>query len=190
MNDQMRTWLTRGGYALGVFVLGALIGWMLRGHHNDAARIVFYKDWRVACPADDDAKASCALATDISDPKSGQRLAQVTMGFEAAKPDQHMFVVNVPLTVLIEPGLGLQIGSDTQTYKYATCVPNGCMATIPVDEKMSASLDGASSVGIVVMAQSGRSFTLPVSVQGYKAALEAMNSTEARRHSWWRRLFS
>lgn len=174
-----------GGIALGIFLVGGAIGYFLHGTPKQVARISFYKDWRVACPADDDAKSNCALATDISDPKSGTRLAQLTWGVEAGKPQNHVIVVNVPLTVLIEPGLGLQIGSDTQTFKYATCLQNGCVATIPVTDKLIQQLDGASSVGLVVTAESGRSFTLPVSVNGYKDALAAMNATESHRKSWW-----
>jgi len=190
MNDQMRTQLTRGGIALGIFLVGGIVGYALHGSSTQAARISFYKDWRVACPADEDKKASCALATDISEPKSGTRLAQLTWGAEAGHPENHVIVVNVPLTVLLDPGVGLQIGTETQTFKYATCLPNGCIATIPVTDKLVKQLDGASSIGLIVSAESGRSFTLPVSTNGYKDALAAMNSTEGRRQSWWRRLWS
>lgn len=190
MNDQMRSWLTRGAMALGVFVLGGIVGWMLHGGGPAVSRISFYKDWRLACPADDDRKASCALATDVSDPKSGARLAQITMGVEAAERDKHVMVFTVPLTVLIPPGLGVQVGSETRTVPYVTCLPNGCVATLPVTDKLLDELSNASSLGLVVTAESGRGLTLPVSLQGYKTAVDAMYSTEARRKSWWRRLWS
>jgi invasion protein IalB len=190
MNDQMRKQLTRGAIALGVFVLGGIVGWMLHGSGPDVSRISFYKDWRLACPADDDKKTSCALATDVSDPKSGTRLAQITIGTEAKEPDKQMMVVTVPLTVLIAPGLGVQFGTDTQTVAYATCLPSGCVATVPVTDKLLDQLDNASAMNLVVTAENGNPITLPVSVNGYKAAAAAMNSTEGKRRSWWRRLWS
>lgn len=193
MTDQMRYWLTRGAIALGIFVVGGLAGWIGRGaaHQGDVSRIAFYQDWRLACPADKEAKASCELASDIVDPKSGTKLAQLMMGQDATKTDKkEVLIVTVPLTVLIAPGVGLQFGSETQTYPYVTCVPSGCIAMVPVDDKLLASLASAKSMSLVVAAENGRTVPLPVSVQGYADAIKALNQTEARRHSWWRRLWS
>jgi invasion protein IalB len=195
MNDQMRIWLRRGAFALGGFVLGGIVGWTMHGSSGPTvSRISFYKDWRLACPSDDDKKASCALATDVSDPKSGTRLAQVTMGVDATSKDnldKHVLVVTVPLTVLIAPGVGVQVGTDAPTTAaYATCLPSGCIATVPVTDAMADKLQNAASIGLVVTAESGRSITLPVSVQGYKEATAAMNATDGKRRSWWKRLWS
>lgn len=189
MNDQMRTWLTRGGAALGVFLVGMVAGWIAHGR-NDVARINFYKDWRVVCPADTDTKGSCMMISDVVEPKSGTRLATLTWGVEANKTDTDVIVVNVPLTVLIQPGLGLQIGDKTTTYKYATCAPAGCMATVTVDDKLTTALQDATTVGIVVASERGEPITLPVSIQGYKDAYAAMNAAEGKRKSWWKRLWS
>src|SRR6185312_17157475 len=122
MNDQMGTWLTRGGIALGVFLVGMLAGWFAHGGHSDGQRLNFYKDWRLACPDDTEKKAYCALATDVTEPRSGQRIAQITFGTEAKDADKRVIVVSVPLTVLIQPGVGLQVGDKTTTSKYATCL--------------------------------------------------------------------
>ncbi|MBV9993113.1 MAG: invasion associated locus B family protein [Alphaproteobacteria bacterium] len=190
MNDQMRTWLTRGGIALGVFIVGMIAGWLAHGGRSDVARVNFYKDWRLACPADTDAKSYCALASDVVEPKTGTHLAQVTWGVEASKPDTHVIVVSVPLTVLIQPGLGLQVGDKTTTYKYATCLPTGCVVTIPVDDKLADAMQSATTLGIVVTSERGEPITLPVSVQGFKDAYGVMNATEGKRKSWWKRLWS
>src|SRR6185312_2074957 len=167
MNDQMRTWLTRGGIALGIFLVGMFAGYLAHGGRSDVSRVSFYKDWRLACPADTEAKASCALASDVVEPKSGSRLAQITWGAEANKPDSRVVVISVPLTVLIQPGLGLQIGDNTTTYKYATCLPSGCVATIPVDDKLATAMENATTLGLVVTSERGEPITLPVSIQGY-----------------------
>jgi invasion protein IalB len=188
----MRTQLTRGGIALGILVVGLVAGWIggVSTAHDGTAKIEVFKDWRLACPGDDDKKGSCALASDISDPSSGTHLAQITVGVQAEKPDTQMMVVTVPLTVLIQPGLGIQIGSDTKTLAFATCVPSGCVATMALDDKTLDELRDAQTMNLVVTAENGRSISLPVSIQGYKAATSTMNWSEARRHSWWRRLWS
>jgi len=191
MNDQMRTWLTRGLIALGGLVVGLALGWIARGPGSggDTSRMAFYNDWRLVCPADKEEKAACGMTADVVDPRSGTRLAQLALGSQPGKTDEEL-VISVPLTVLVQPGVGLQIGSDTKTYPYQTCVATGCVRIVKVDDALLKSLDGASSAALVVTAQNGRSVSLPVSVKGYSDARKAFNNIEARRHSWWRRLWS
>jgi invasion protein IalB len=111
------------------------------------------------------------------------------MGTQPNKTSEEM-VVSVPLTVLIQPGIGLQVGNDTKTYPYMTCIASGCVTMITMDDKVLGSLNTASSMALVVTAQNGRTVSLPVSVKGYSDARKALNNIEARRHSWWRRLWS
>jgi invasion protein IalB len=190
MTDQMRTWLTRGAIALVFLGLGVLLGWILRGPGlgSDVGRIMVYQDWRLACPKDQDEKASCQLATEFVDQRSGTPLVQLALArFEG----KQTLSIRVPLTVLIPAGVGLQFGSDTKAYQYATCSPVGCFAFVPVDDKLMESLNGASSISVMVtVSQNGKSAALPVSVHGYADGLKALNIIEAKRHSWWRRLWS
>jgi len=192
MDDKSRNLSTLAGVGVGVLVVGLIAGWIIGASvaHDNAAKIEVYKDWRLACPADDDKKGACALATDVNDPASGQHLAQITMGAESGKPDVEMMVINVPLTVLIQPGVGVQIGADTKTVAYATCLPSGCVATLALDDKLKDELRTATTVNLVVTAENSRTVPLPVSVQGYADAAGRMNATEARRRSWWKRLWS
>jgi invasion protein IalB len=64
------------------------------------------------------------------------------------------------------------------------------VATTALDDKTLDELRDAQTMNLVVTAENGRSISLPVSIQGYKAATSTMNWSEARRHSWWRRLWS
>jgi len=186
----MRTWLMRVFIALVFLILGAVLGWVLRGPGlgNDVGRIMVYQDWRLACPKDRDEKASCQLATEFVDQRSGTPLAQLALGHLDGKSEM---TIRVPLTVLIPAGVGLQFGSDTKTYQYSTCSPSGCFAFVPVDDKLLDSLNSASSVAIVVtVSQNGKSAALPISTHGYAEATKAFNTIESKRHSWWRRLWS
>jgi invasion protein IalB len=190
MTDQMRNWLTRGAFALVVFIVGAFAGWAVRGPGQSDAipTIRLYNDWRLVCPADKEEKAACQLTSELVDQKSGTQLAELSMERTDGK---EMLAIRVPLTVLIPAGVGLQFGTDTQTYQYSTCAPNGCLAFVPVDDKLLASFGNAKSVALVVTAsQNGKSVALPMSIQGYADATKTLNNIEARRHSWWRRLWS
>ncbi len=190
MTDQMKTWLTRGAIALGGLIVGVLVGWAARGPGQDSntSRIVVYQDWRLICPSDKDAKANCTMMSELIDPRSGTHLAQLTIGSEDNK---RVLAIKVPLTVLLPAGVGLQFGTDTQTYQYAMCEPDGCLSFVPMDDKLRSSLDGAKSISVIVTAsRDGKAVPLPMSVQGYDDAEKALNNVEARRHSWWRRLWS
>jgi invasion protein IalB len=190
MTDQMRNWLTRGATALVIFIAGALAGWVVRGPGQSGAvpSIRLFDDWRLICPADKEQKAGCQLTSELVDQRSGTQLAQLSMERADGK---ELLAIRVPLTVLIPAGVGLQFGTDTQTYQYSTCAPNGCLAFVPVDDKLLASFNNAKSVALVVTAsQNGKSVALPMSVRGYAEATKTLNNIEARRHSWWRRLWS
>jgi len=106
MNDQMKALLPRIAMGLGVFIVGALVGWFVRGSGGDgAASIRVYDDWRVVCPADKTTKVSCQLTSELVDPKSGVLLARLAIGNEDGK---ETLAVRVPLTVLIPAGVGVQ----------------------------------------------------------------------------------
>ena len=194
--DQTGRQLTLAAIGLGLFVVGALVGWIghgASGRSDGVSRISFYDDWRLACPSDKDVKekkATCELATDAVDTRSGTKLAQITIGRQEGKVDSRVMIVTVPLTVLIPAGVGLQVGTNTQIYQYVTCVPAGCVATVPVDDKLIDSLSATQSLALVVQAQNGKSVSLPVSIKGFSAASNTLKDIEARRASWWRRMWS
>lgn len=185
----MRPWLVRGAIALAALIVGVLAGWIMRGMGQpDVPRIYVYQDWRLVCPKDSDAKASCQLADEFVDERTGTQLAAVSFENQDGK---RVMVIKAPLTVLIPAGVGLQFGSDTKTYQYATCAPAGCFAFVPLDDKLQAAFDSADSLSVVVtVSQNGKSAAIPMSIKGYAEANRAYNNIEARRHSWWRRLWS
>lgn len=190
MTDQMRNLLTRGGTVLGIFVLGILAGWLLHGTPGSAkvSRMYVYDDWRLVCPKDSDQKTTCAIFGTITE--SGQRVGEMSFALKDGNPDKHVLIVRVPLGVLLTSGVGVQVGSDTQTFPYSACDAGGCVVMADVDDKLLDEIAAASNVGVVVSDARGRSGTLNMSIKGYNEARSGMNSTEARRHSWWRRLWS
>ena len=132
--------------------------------------ISIYKDWRLACGWTAQSKPNCAMATDINDPETSVKLATVTIGASKDRPSQRLAVITVPLTVLIAPGLEIRLGSVAHDYPYVTCIPSGCVAVAPMDGALAGEIASASAVGIIVVAENGKSVTLPLSLRGYSAA--------------------
>lgn len=179
----------------GVFVVAALLGWIGRGvlaGPPDAMTITAFSDWRLMCPSSKDKNASCRMSQDIVDTKSGQSIASMVVlkQIEKDKTESTVLAVSVPLNVLLEPGIGLKFGNELKTYQYKTCTEAGCIALIPYDDQLEASLKSPGDASINVARLDGKTVQLPFSTKGYSEARKAFGHFEAKRSSWWWRLWS
>ena len=184
--------LKRAGILLVVLVVGVVGGWIGRGvlaGPADVPTMRVYQDWRLFCPATKDMNVSCELTQDVIDQRGGTRLARLIMIKE--KDKSMILAVTVPLQVLLEPGMGLKIGDDQiRVSQYKTCTEEGCLSIIPVNDQLGASFAKAQQAGVVVAQPDGKAVELPFSMKGYGEAYKAFLSNEAKRKSWWRRLWS
>ena len=179
----------------GVFIVGALLGWIGRGvlaGPADVPTMMVYDDWRLICPARAEKDVNCRISQEITDPKSGQALASLVLLKEVDKDKKETTVlaVSVPLNVLLEPGVGLKLGNDLKTYQYKTCLEGGCITTIPYDEALEKMVAGSSDAAITVARLDGKSVQLPFSTKGFAEARKAYKNFDAKRSSWWWRLWS
>jgi invasion protein IalB len=178
-----------GGVAL---LVGLLLGWMVRGvatYNIKAASVATYDDWRVACPSADTKDANCELVTEVSDKQSGNAIARVTITTD--KDSKPIIGFTLPHMVALEAGMGLQVGNDpVKVFPYRSCNQLGCLSTAPYDEKLAASVKGASQAFVMFATLDGKPIKVPMSTKGYPKALSAWKSGDAKRHSWFWRLWS
>jgi len=181
--------LVVGGVAL---LLGLLVGWMVRGvatYNAKGAVVTPYDDWRVACPSADTKEGACELASDIVDKQQNSAIARMTVTTD--KDGKQLIGFTLPHGVALQAGMGLKIGKDAvKVYPYRTCNSVGCIATAPFDNALAGSLKGASDAQVMFATLDGKPVAEPVSFKGYKNAYAAWRSSEAKRHSWFWRLFS
>ena len=182
--------LVVGGVAL---LVGLLLGWMVRGvgtYNTKAAMVSTYDDWRNACPAAETKDAACELSSDIVDAQQHSTVARMVITSD--KDGKQIVGFTLPHGVALEAGMGIQFGKEPpKIYQYRTCNTLGCIATTPFDEKLAASLKGADNDMKVMFATlEGKPVVEPVSLKGYSKALAAWKSNEAKRHSWFWRLWS
>jgi invasion protein IalB len=178
----------------GVFIVGALLGWIGRGvlaGPDDVPMVTVYQDWRLICPARKEKDVSCRMTQDILDSKSGQAIASLVFFKEIDKDKKGspVLAVSVPLNVYLEPGIGLKFGSEMKPYPYKTCTEGGCVALIPADDKLEASLGGDDAAALTVARLDGKAVDLPFSTKGFTKARKAFLNFDAKR-SWWWRLWS
>jgi invasion protein IalB len=191
MNDSTRRSLLIGLPAL-LFVVGAVLGWIghtLMSPAGKVPTVSVYNNWRLGCPALSDGKGSCTMQLPVLDAQSGGSVANLLFGHS---PGGLKMEVTLPLEVLIVPGMGLVLDSDKiRTYPYETCVATGCVSTIPVDDKLMASLEKATKAQLVfAIPNAKKPYAVSFPLAGFKEAHDAFLRDDAARHSWWWRLFS
>jgi len=185
----------KAGIGAGVFIVGALLGWIGHGvlaGPPDVMTITSYDDWRLICPSTKEKDASCRMTQDIVDTKSGQAIASLVVAkeIEKDKSESTVLAVNVPLNVLLEPGVGIKFGNETRTYQYKTCTEGGCIAIVPYDDQLEKTIESASDGAINVARLDGKTVELPFSTKGFADARRAFVHFDAKRSSWWWRLWS
>ena len=180
-----------GGVAL---LVGLLLGWMVRGvatYNVHQAQVATYEDWRVACPSADMKDAACELSSDLLDKSqpNGAVLARATITTD--KDGKQILGFTLPYGVALEAGMGMRIGKDpVKVIQYRTCNNVGCIATTPFDEALSNSLKNTDDAAILFAGLDGKPVSVPFSFHGYKTSLSAWKGAEAKRHSWFWRLWS
>ena len=174
-------------------VVGLVVGWALRGvtGYNMATQsMTTFDAWRVACPAANQKDVTCEMVQDIVDSQSHSEIARVAIGKPpGGKPT---IDVTMPLGVALEPGVGLVLGTEPmRTAKYRTCTQQGCIVDIPIDDKLQASLDAGKDGRLLFAgANDNKPIAIPLSLKGYGAAKRAYNNGEAKRSSWFWRMWS
>ncbi|MEY4965474.1 MAG: hypothetical protein RL274_1057 [Pseudomonadota bacterium] len=178
-----------GGVAL---LVGLLLGWMVRGvatYKTNAALLESYEEWRVTCPAATVKEGSCELSSEIMDKSQPQPVARITI--TADPQGKHVIGFHMPLGVALEAGMGMTIGKDpVKVYPYRTCNAVGCLATVPFDDKFAAALKGATEARLLFATLEGKPIAVNVTFKGYDAGARAWLSGDAKRKSWFWRLWS
>jgi len=174
-----------------LLVIGLIAGWFLhRGisHPPDVASASEYDDWRLTCAKPSDKDHGCEMSIDVADEKGTQELARLQI-FKGK--DGQMMIVTVPFNVLLDPGIGIAFGNDKpRVYPFEVCAGMGCIVRVKFDDDMAKAMQNAKDARILVAQMDGKPAALPFSLKGYAAAHNAYVSDDAKRHSWWRRLWS
>ena len=186
--NKMTERLVLGAAAL---IVGLLVGWAVRGlatYNNSQETVSAYQDWRVACPPATAAAQNCEMQEEVLDSKSGTAVARVSITTEKNKPELGL---TLPLGVALPPGVGFVLGTDApHLASYRTCNTGGCIAVLPIDDKLTTAIGNAKDGKVLVAGLDGKVVAIPISFKGYADAARAYHGAEARRTSWFWRLVS
>lgn len=168
---------------------GAAAGWI--GHSiltsANVPTVAIYDDWRLSCPAPSQRTGSCMLVQDLVDRNSGREIAHLTI---SELKTGRVMLATVPFNVVLGSGLGLAIGKEkVRAYRYRTCDRAGCIAQIPADDALMASLQKAPSARLVFVGLNNRAIGLPFSLKGFAPAYDGFAGQQRRRRSLWMSLW-
>lgn len=178
-----------GGIAL---VIGLVLGWAghgLLGYGKTTETITSYDDWRVSCPASTVAAQHCTIEQDTVDTKTRQPVARIAI---LTDKDKLSLVATVPLGVSLPAGAGFAFGSDAvKTMPYRVCAATGCIAEVALDDKLQAGFDAGKDghMTFTFPQANAKPVQVPVSLKGFATAERAYRNAEAKRSSWFWRMF-
>jgi invasion protein IalB len=134
-----------------------------------------FDDWRLICDAIPAGGQQCALVQRV---EASDR-ADVWLSAYVFRPDdggdQMLLSVLVPLQVVLTKGLGLKVDSgELTTYDYIKCSVEGCLASIALDESLTAALRGGNEALFVFYFEDASGIGMPVSLAGFSAGLDSL----------------
>ncbi|MEI9995822.1 MAG: invasion associated locus B family protein [Rhizomicrobium sp.] len=183
-------------------LVGLIAGWFLHRSLFATPNIPIaaqYDDWRLACPklADKNDKAAkdatCDIQSDVVDDKSHTTLAQFVL---LRIKDVDTLIVTVPYNILLEPGIGIAFDGDKptdkpQVFHFEYCNGMGCVVRIPTFNKdLLGKMTTVKGGRILFAGLDGKPVYFPFSLKGFADAHRVFLNTEAKRHSWFKRLWS
>ncbi len=131
-------------------------------------------DWIVRCfPIN--SPSPCDMFQEQDAKETRQRVVSVSIAF-IPNLDRHAIQIAVPLEVSLPKGLVIQTDSFTsKALPFRRCDRMGCYVEMPIDNGAIANLSKSGPAGkIKIVADSGKSFDLALSLKGFAAAHDSM----------------
>ncbi len=129
------------------------------------------KGWFKACTkqADNDV----CIVQNLVSASSGQLITAIGLITVQGKVNRKLLQVSVPSARLIQPGIGMQIDNgQTQKLDYAVCMPDKCVAEVPLTDQMIASFKKGGQVTFTSVNFQRQPNPIKVSLQGFTDAFD------------------
>lgn len=139
-----------------------------------------FGQWAVKCGDQQDEGAArahtrCHIYQNLVQKDERRRVLRVSVGYarETGKP---VMIFALPLGVWLPPGVAVQVdGGETLQIPIQICLPGGCGATHNIGAELRSQLQTAAKMQVTVYSADQQPVTLPVSLDGYAAAFEALS---------------
>lgn len=136
------------------------------------AHVESFGDWKVVCPTKD--KKTCFARILLVDQ---ERRQPAVSWFVAPRRDGKGTVsfVNVPLGVLLQAGLTVEVNDKPRKFPFSRCTPQGCNALFPMDAEMVSRLSAMKTVLVTVLGPNTKAVAYTVSLKGFGDAMKRID---------------
>jgi len=154
-----------------------------------------YEDWRTFCPQAKIEGVSCEMSGDVVDPALKATLARISIVKDVKNkenPNAEIIAFSVPLNVLLQNGVGVQVGKDkVKVVKYRSCNTSSCVALMPLEPAMLSAMQAGTETKISFMSSqpNAKPQTATVSYKGFNDARSAYSRGNSKRSSWFWRMW-
>ncbi|MBJ3774732.1 invasion associated locus B family protein [Acuticoccus sp. 2012] len=139
--------------------------------------------WVKICNTDPKANKQLCLITQELRTDSGQFLASVAIR-ETPGEARKSLLVSVPVGMLIQPGVQLQIdGSKAEQARYSICFPNACYAELAIDAGFVTRLKAGGKLQLTTVNQQAKPVRFDLTLIGFTSAYdgEGINPQELQQ---------
>ena len=127
--------------------------------------------WFKACSKQEDVDICNVQNIMVAD--TGQLLTAVSMIEVKGKVNRKIFQVTVPSGRMVPPGIGMQIdGGQTQKVEYMICLPDRCIAEVPLSDQLVASFKRGQQVTLTSVNFQNQPNPIQVSLNGFTGAFD------------------
>ncbi|MEW5421780.1 invasion associated locus B family protein [Amorphus sp. 3PC139-8] len=128
--------------------------------------------WVKVCNTDPNSKKQVCLITQELRTDKGQFLASVAVR-EIAGEERKVLLSAVPVGMLIQPGLRVQIdGGKQQQARYSICFPNACYAELVIDSAFVNQMKAGGNLKLTTLNQQGKPVDFDVTLSGFTATYD------------------
>lgn len=129
------------------------------------------RGWFKACSKQEDVDICNVQNIILAD--SGQLITGVSLIEIKGKVNRKVFQITVPTGRLMKPGVGVQVdGGKAQKVDYAVCLPDRCVAEVPLTDPLIASFKKGGELTLTSVNFQNQPNPIKVSLQGFTDAFD------------------
>jgi invasion protein IalB len=134
-----------------------------------------FGDWVFQCSAVAQNQTDCAFVQTIVTPDGKRQLAQLQMLEQKTVPGTYILTVVLPLGLDLQNGVTARIDqTDPVLVTLKTCLPRGCIASMPLDEVLGSALRNGNALELAFTVADGKkTATVTGSLTGIDEAFSA-----------------
>jgi invasion protein IalB len=154
------------GFAGGCLAIALSFGLSAAASAQGAVRSV-HGDWQIRCDTPPGAQGEqCALIQSVvAEDRSNAGLTVIVL--KTADQKSKLMRVVAPLGVLLPSGLGLKLDNvDIGKAGFVRCLPNGCVAEVPLEDKLLNQLRTAKTATFIIFETPEEGIGFPLSLNG------------------------